>query len=52
MAIVIHYNLTGSGWSECIVEINGQKALLTASFLSDALADLLNAVPIEQQRYF
>lgn len=44
MAIVIHYNLTGAGWSECIVEINDQKAHLTASFLSDALANLLDAV--------
>ncbi|WP_310482194.1 hypothetical protein [Chamaesiphon sp. VAR_48_metabat_403] len=44
MAIVIEYNLTGSGWAECIVEINDRQARITASYLSDALADLLYAV--------
>ena len=44
MAISIQYNLTGVGWSECIVEIDDQKAHLTASYLSDALASLLEAV--------
>jgi hypothetical protein len=46
MAISIQYNLTGRGWAECIVEINGQQAHLTASYLSDALADLLDAIAI------
>jgi hypothetical protein len=44
MAIAIEYNLTGSGWAECIVEINDRQVRLTASYLSDALADLLDAV--------
>ena len=44
MAVYLEYNLTGRGWSECIVEINDKNARLTASYLSDALADLLNAV--------
>lgn len=44
MAISLQYNLIGIGWSECIVEIDDQKAHLTASYLSNALADLLDAV--------
>jgi hypothetical protein len=44
MAISVQYNLTGAGWSECIVEIGDQQAHLIASYLSDALADLLDAV--------
>ncbi len=44
MAISIRYNLTGRGWAECIVEIDDRQAHLTASYLSDALADLLCAV--------
>lgn len=44
MAISIQYNLTGRGWSECTVEIDDQQIQLTASYLSDALADLLDAV--------
>jgi hypothetical protein len=44
MAISIEYNLTGRGWAECLVEIDGQRATLTASYLSDAWADLLDAV--------
>jgi hypothetical protein len=44
MAVSLEYNLTGRGWSECIVEIDDQRVILTASFLSDALADLLRAI--------
>jgi hypothetical protein len=44
MAISLEYNLTGRGWSECIIEIDNQSASLTASYLSDALADLLDAI--------
>lgn len=44
MTISVQYNLTGRGWSECIVEIDDQQVHLTASYLSDALADLLDAV--------
>lgn len=44
MVIAIDYNLIGRGWSECIIEVDEQKVHLTASYLSDALADLLDAV--------
>ncbi len=44
MAISVDYKLIARGWSECIIEIDEQKAHLTASYLSDALADLLDAV--------
>ncbi len=44
MAISIQYNLTGRGWSECIVEIDDQQVHLKASYLLNALAHLLDAV--------
>lgn len=44
MGVFVQYNLTGRGWSECIVEINDRRITVTASYLSDALADLLDAV--------
>lgn len=44
MAISVQYNLIGAGWSECIIDIDDQRVHLTASYLSDALADLLDAV--------
>ncbi|MGD1921495.1 MAG: hypothetical protein ACFCAD_22960 [Pleurocapsa sp.] len=44
MGVFIQYNLTGRGWAECILEIDDQKITVTASYLSDALADLLDAV--------
>lgn len=44
MSIYVQYNLIGNGWSECIVEIDDRQAYLTASYLSDALANLLDAV--------
>ena len=44
MAVTLEYRLTGRGWSECIVEIDDKSATLTASYLSDVLADLLDAV--------
>jgi hypothetical protein len=43
MSFTIDYKLTGAGWAECIVEANGQKASLSASYLSDALGELLRA---------
>jgi hypothetical protein len=46
MSIAIHYNLVGRGWAECLIEINGQSVHLHASYLSDALADLLEAVTL------
>ena len=44
MVVSFEYRLTGRGCSECIVEIDDKSASLTASYLSDALADLLDAV--------
>ena len=44
MAVSFEYKLTGRGWSECTVEIDNKSASLTASFLSDALTNLLDAV--------
>jgi hypothetical protein len=44
MAVAITYSLTGRGWAECVVEIDAQQIHVTASYLSDALADLLYAV--------
>jgi hypothetical protein len=46
VSVVIHYSLVGSGWAECLIEIDGQSVHLTASYLSDALADLLEAVTL------
>lgn len=44
MAVSVTYNLTGAGWAECLVEIGDQQACLIASYLSDALGDLLHAI--------
>ncbi len=44
LGVSITYNLTGAGWSECFVELGGQYAHLTASYLSDALGSLLDTV--------
>jgi hypothetical protein len=41
--VKVDYRLTGSGWAECAVEIAGQEAAMSASYLSDALADMLAA---------
>ena len=38
------YNLDGSGWATCILEINGQRLEFTASYLSDCLSDLLRSL--------
>jgi hypothetical protein len=43
MPISINYELTGAGWSECEIEIDGRKAKITASYLGDALGDLVRA---------
>ena len=41
MAISIAYSLVGSGWSRCVVEDGEAKVELSASYLSDALANLI-----------
>jgi hypothetical protein len=44
MGVSVEYNLTGRGWAECIVEIDQHQVRITASYLSNALDDLLDAV--------
>ena len=44
MSVVVNYKLTGSGWAECALQIDDQGMVTTASYLSDALASLLQAV--------
>lgn len=44
MGVSVAYNLTGTGWSECFITIGDQSAHVTASYLDDALGDLLRAV--------
>lgn len=38
------YYLSGIGWATCIVEINGQKLVFTASYLTDCLSDFLRSL--------
>jgi hypothetical protein len=44
MSVSVSYRLTGSGWAECSIETPEGGAHVTASYLSDALGDLLRAV--------
>src|SRR5262245_32400870 len=39
--VSMDYRLTGSGWSACTLEMYGQKCVTTASYLSDALRELV-----------
>ena len=43
MYVTVDYRLTGTGWSSCSVELYGQTCALTASYLSDALRELVSA---------
>ena len=43
MTVRLRYDLTGTGWAECALEIGGQSASISASYLSDALDDLSRA---------
>lgn len=43
MTVRLRYDLTGAGWAECSLEIGGQSASISASYLSDALDDLARA---------
>lgn len=43
MGVTIDYKLTGRGWAECRIEIGDQTATVSASYLSDALGDLVFA---------
>lgn len=38
------YYPSGIGWATCIVEINGQKLVFTASYLTDCLSDFLRSL--------
>jgi hypothetical protein len=42
--VSIDYQLTGSGWSECTIDVFGQRCVVTASYLSDALRELVSGV--------
>lgn len=42
--IIVDYKLTGTGWSECKLSIHGQTCTVTASYLSDALRELIGGV--------
>lgn len=42
--VEFHYRLRGTGWSEAFIGVAGQWANPTASYLGDALGELLEAV--------
>lgn len=44
MPISLHYDLVGTGWSECRLTIGDKSVQVTASYLSDALDSLCTAV--------
>jgi hypothetical protein len=43
MRIAINYRLTGHGWSECLISSDEASCTTTASYLSDALGNLVRA---------
>ena len=43
MHLAINYRLTGTGWSECQVSCGARSCTTTASYLSDALGNLVRA---------
>lgn len=43
MTLAIDYRLTGSGWADCIVRTGGKDYEISASYLSDALGNLVLA---------
>lgn len=44
MDIEVTYKLVGTGWSECVLDIYGQTCKVTASYLSDALRQFVEAI--------
>lgn len=42
--VYFRYRLTGIGWAEATIGVGEQSATITASYLEDALGDLLSAV--------
>lgn len=43
MGVKIDYKLTGHGWAECTIDINGTFCTTTASYLSDCLKGFIDA---------
>lgn len=43
MSLVIDYRLAGAGWADCTVELGDAKCEVSASYLSDALGNLVLA---------
>jgi len=43
MSVTFSYELTGIGWATCTIRVGEQAKTVTASYLSDALADLASA---------
>ena len=43
MTLRFRYDLIGTGWAECMLELDGQRATISASYLSDALDELCRA---------
>jgi hypothetical protein len=43
VTLQLRSDLTGTGWAECTIELDGQRAHTTASYLSDALDELCRA---------
>ena len=46
MSVAVAYKITGRGWADCTIDIDGQRIRLEASFLSDSLDDLLRATRV------
>jgi hypothetical protein len=44
--VEFEYRLTGTGWAEARIADDASHAILTASYLSDALGDLLEAISL------
>lgn len=44
MNIEVQYKLVGTGWSECVLDVDGHTCTVTASYLSDALGEFVKAV--------
>lgn len=44
MSIEFRYQLTGTGWADCTLIVGDSHVTVTASYLSDALRDLVSAV--------
>jgi hypothetical protein len=43
LGVNVSYKLTGSGWAECVLNVDGQLITMTASYLSHALENILQA---------